>query len=259
MKWSGLVNADVAGVTRNLADPGTDISALSTIVNRYPFCSDHKATCFAIRTETNSLANTTAIVRLLRNGGVIASAVPPGVGLNLSVPIAPLELFAAGEDIEVQVVLTADALAAGAIALEVVVEFEGPRGPGGVLMFGQESIGGGGGAPSAVFLDPGFVRGPSADATERAELAPRAATIRNMHARHNTAAGAGSVTYTLRVNGVDTAVVIAGLATSAIGNASNLVNTVAVNQGDAISVKAQRSGGSTGSGLVNVVVTFELS
>lgn len=70
--------------------------------------------------------------------------------------------------------------------------------------------------------------------TPRGFGAPRAGTFRNLFVRHNLTNGNGnSITYTLRVNGVLTALT-ATLATGAVGQASDLANSVAVVQGDLI-------------------------
>lgn len=72
-------------------------------------------------------------------------------------------------------------------------------------------------------------------------VAPRAGTIRSLFARHNTANGNGAaVAYTLFVNGVATALA-ASLATGAIGQASDLVDSVVVAQGDLLSVRAVKA------------------
>lgn len=138
LKWSGRVTQDVlgAGVTQNLADPGTDAVPAIFTDTRYPFCTQHTATCFAIRTETSSLLTGPggATVNLLKgssgNPAVIFASFPaPAVGTNVTVPILPPEVFAPGDEIEVQVVLAGGPLAGGVITLEVVVEFQGPIGP----------------------------------------------------------------------------------------------------------------------------------
>jgi hypothetical protein len=76
-----------------------------------------------------------------------------------------------------------------------------------------------------------------------------------MFARHNSAAGASIVTYTILVNGVATALVVA-LSAAAVGQASNLVNTVAVVQGDRVSLRAANGNPAAG---VDSQVTLELA
>lgn len=94
--------------------------------------------------------------------------------------------------------------------------------------------------------------------TPKGYSAPRAGTFRNMYVRTNTANGNGaSVSYTLRVNGVATALTVSR-ATGAIGTSSNLVNTVAVVAGDLIEMLAIKAA-SIGSGVQEVFVSVEFS
>ena len=86
---------------------------------------------------------------------------------------------------------------------------------------------------------------------------PRSGTLQNLRVRHNSAGGNGSsVDYRVRINAVDTALTVS-LATGAVGDASNLVTTVAVVAGDLIdlvAVKAVNIGG----GDIDVMVSLEL-
>lgn len=94
--------------------------------------------------------------------------------------------------------------------------------------------------------------------TPKGYLAPRAGTFRNMFARHNTANGNGNtVTYTLRVNGINTALAVT-LATGAIGSNSNLVTTVAVAQGDLIEVTKTNALG-LGNGVQEAFVSAQFN
>jgi hypothetical protein len=71
--------------------------------------------------------------------------------------------------------------------------------------------------------------------------APRPGTIRNFYARHNTANGnSAAVVYTLFVNGAPTAL-SASLATGATGFATDLADSIAVAQGDLLSVRAVKA------------------
>jgi hypothetical protein len=63
------------------------------------------------------------------------------------------------------------------------------------------------------------------------------------------------VTYTILVNGVATAITVA-LSAAAIGQASNIVNTVAVAQGDRVSLRAANTNPAAG---VDSQVTLELA
>lgn len=130
----------------------------------------------------------------------------------------------------------------------------GPAGAGAVLFWGVDNVGA---AASTRFLPPGRANGIATTTDVYQEAMPRAGTLRNLFARHNSAGGAGpAVTYTVRVNGVATAIAVA-LATGAVGQAGNLVNTVAVAQGDRVSVSAAHA--LIGGGNIDVQVTLELA
>ena len=86
---------------------------------------------------------------------------------------------------------------------------------------------------------------------------PRAGTLRRFFVRHNTATGNGNnVVYTVMVNGVATAITVT-LATGAIGQASDLVNTVAVAQGDRVSIRATKAV-TIANGAINVQTSLEI-
>lgn len=116
-----------------------------------------------------------------------------------------------------------------------------PGGGGGgaaVLAFGNNSIG----SPAGTrFLDQWSNTGTAGTAETAPIVAPRSGTLKNMIARHEAAVGNGNtIVYTVRVNGVDTLLTVT-LASGAIGQVSNLVNTVAVAQGDRITLKAVKA------------------
>jgi hypothetical protein len=76
-----------------------------------------------------------------------------------------------------------------------------------------------------------------------------------MFARHNLAAGSGPVaTYTLLVNGVPTALAVS-VPTAAIGQASNLVDTVTVAAGDDLSLTVDSQ--SAGPNLVHARISVQ--
>jgi len=82
-------------------------------------------------------------------------------------------------------------------------------------------------------------------------------SLKNLYVRHNSAGGDGdSVVYTVMVNGVATAITVT-LATGAIGQASDLVNTVAVVAGNRVSLRANKAVDIT-SGLIDVQVSVDL-
>jgi hypothetical protein len=86
----------------------------------------------------------------------------------------------------------------------------------------------------------------------------RAGTLRNLFVRHNSAAGNGNnIVYTVMKNGVATAITVP-LATGAVGQASDLVNTVAVVAGDRISLRGSKAAGIAGGG-VNLAASLEIT
>ena len=88
--------------------------------------------------------------------------------------------------------------------------------------------------------------------------AVRAGTLRNLFVRQNTA-GTGAViaTYTIAINGVATALAV-NLSTGPIGQASNLVNTVVVAQGDRIRLQVTKAAPIANSNL-NIQATVEFA
>lgn len=87
--------------------------------------------------------------------------------------------------------------------------------------------------------------------------APRAGTLRSLRVRHNTPTGNGNdVVYTLRVNGVATALTVTVASTSADG--SNLVNSVAVVAGDLLDIEVTKAT-TIVDGLLTVVATAEMA
>ena len=127
MKWSGRVDAGEIPQLVALAD---DITSSTLDENRYPFCTQHTATCLIVRAQINTFSSLfgPAIVQLEKNGVVIVGtiAVPP-TGTT-SVPLMLLgaaAVFAPGDDIQVRVIAPSGS---GTVAVEVVVEFLGPAG-----------------------------------------------------------------------------------------------------------------------------------
>lgn len=101
------------------------------------------------------------------------------------------------------------------------------------------------GSVTTRFLTPWYSTTAIAPTNEVQWAVTRAGTMRRMfvNARLAGAPIGSNITYTLRVNGVNTllAVTMAATATSA----SNLVNSVAVNPGDLVSVSVTKSAGLT--------------
>jgi len=79
-----------------------------------------------------------------------------------------------------------------------------------------------------------------------------------MFARHNTNNGNGNnVVYTMFVNGVAAALTVT-LATMAIGQASDLVNTVAIAQGDRVNITLVKAA-TISNGNLQTIITVEFA
>jgi hypothetical protein len=122
-----------------------------------------------------------------------------------------------------------------------------------VLTWGNDSVAA---AADTRFLTPG--RGGTAVTTDINELpAPRAGLLKNFFVRHNSANGNGnSVVYTVLVNGAATAITVT-LATGVVGQASDTVHTVAIAQGNRISIRATKAV-AIGNGTVDVQTSLEM-
>lgn len=87
--------------------------------------------------------------------------------------------------------------------------------------------------------------------------APRAGTLSNLHVLHTTPGGNGNtITYTLRVAGVDTAAVVP-LASSS-SNGADTTNSAAVAAGDLVSIRVTKAA-SVGASPRGIVVTADFS
>jgi len=107
-------------------------------------------------------------------------------------------------------------------------------------------------------LPVGYDPGTVSTLSPRGHRAPRGGIYRHLFVQHNQALGNGaSVAYTLRVNGVNTALTVS-LATGAIGSASNLVTDVVVAQGDFIEMIATKAV-AIGNGNIEVYVTLGMA
>lgn len=96
-----------------------------------------------------------------------------------------------------------------------------------ILSWGNDAIGT---TTTTRFLTPWY-SDTLAQTTAIRWRAPRAGTAKNLRVRHNTTAGNGnSIVYTLRVNGVASALTVSLASTGS--DASDLVNTVAIAAGD---------------------------
>jgi hypothetical protein len=82
--------------------------------------------------------------------------------------------------------------------------------------------------------------------------------LRNLVARHQIAAGNGNpVTYRVRINGIDTPMVVT-IPTAVVVQAFDLLNTAAIAQGDIVTLQATKLL-ALGGGGVQPVCTMELT
>jgi hypothetical protein len=124
-----------------------------------------------------------------------------------------------------------------------------------VLTWGNNSV-----AASADtrWLDPGYEQATADNVDHHAFRLPRAGTVRNLRVRHNLANGNGnSVVYSVDQNGV-ASIITCTLATGAVGDASDLANTVAFAAGDLITIRAVKAS-AIGSGNVEVMASLEIA
>jgi hypothetical protein len=105
------------------------------------------------------------------------------------------------------------------------------------------------------FLSAGF-DSALASTTEIPVPIATAGVLRNLYVRHNVAVGNGNaIVYTVMVNGVATALTLS-LVTGAVGQASDLANTVAVVAGDRVSIRVTKAA-SVGTAQTDVTASFE--
>jgi hypothetical protein len=127
-----------------------------------------------------------------------------------------------------------------------------------VLWFGDENVGN----DMVRYLDPGYgVNGAVAGTDLVSMVAPRAGTLRNMFARHHTALGNGKlVTYKVLINGAAPAgTLVVSLASGGIGQDDDLFNTVAVAQGDRISIEITKPEGAIGNANTKTTLSMEFA
>ena len=121
------------------------------------------------------------------------------------------------------------------------------------LVFGAESLGL---STTARFLAPG-TRSPIATAVEDFIKVTRAGTLRNLYIYHGALSpDAVALTYTVRVNGVATAIAATVSASAAAGNDTS--DTQAVAADDRVSIQASKAGVLTASpGLIRATLQFD--
>lgn len=104
------------------------------------------------------------------------------------------------------------------------------------LVFGAQDLGT---AATALFMGPGWIA--AANATEMQVAITRPGILRNLRVNVKTAGTDNqTITFTVRKNGVDTAIV-ATISNTATGLVSDLVNTTTVVAGDLISIKVTKA------------------
>jgi hypothetical protein len=118
------------------------------------------------------------------------------------------------------------------------------------LVFGADSLGI---ETTAVYLLPGY--SPAIAGVKEVQIPVEAGTLKNMRVRQVVGTGSVTLTYTVRVNGVNSALSVAidNITTSG----SDLVNDVTVLAGDTISVGVVKSAQPTTSASL-VLVSFQI-
>lgn len=105
------------------------------------------------------------------------------------------------------------------------------------------------------YLVPGYTAGTAPTAPVQYRL-PSAGTVRRLRVRHNTGAGNGlAIVYTVRINGVASAVTVSLASTATDG--SDLVNTVAVAAGDLIDIEVTKAA-SVGTSPAEIMASLEV-
>ena len=123
----------------------------------------------------------------------------------------------------------------------------------GVLHWGDNSVAS---STATRYLDPGF-EARTAPLSPIQVRAPRTGTIQNMYVVHNSPGGTGAtITYTLRVAGVASALSV-GLASTATSGADT-VSTVAVTAGDLLDIEVTKVA-AAGGGQRQPVVSVEFA
>jgi phage-related tail fiber protein len=123
---------------------------------------------------------------------------------------------------------------------------------GSILQWGDSSVGA---SVTIRYLTPGYDAGTALIAPVQWRILS-ACTLQKLRIRHNTTAGNGnSVIYTVRKNGVATALTASIASTAA--DASNLVNTVSFAVGDLIDIEVTKAL-SVGTSPSNVMASLEM-
>ena len=134
--------------------------------------------------------------------------------------------------------LTVSAIAAGQFVKRVGGTLVGDRISAGILIWGNSSVA----ATTATrYLEPGYETATAPLVAAIVQIrAPFAGTLRNLFIRQNGPAGNGNlIVYTVRVNGAVTLLSVSIASTTA--NGSDIVDTVAVAQGDLIDIEVTKA------------------
>ena len=95
--------------------------------------------------------------------------------------------------------------------------------PDGAFVFGAANVGT---STTARYLAPGYTPN-GASVTRMAFRVPRAGTLQNLRVRHNAVGVGGTITYTVRINGVNSTLTVAPLASSVGGSDTSHTPSVA--------------------------------
>lgn len=180
----------------------------------------------------------------------VAFGASPYIGSNTVNTIA----VSAGDTISVRVSQSAAATGtSGDVLVSIGCQSSGPKS---VL---EWQCSGASPSTAARFMFPYSGVPVAAAASERFILVPRAGTLRNLRARAVTAvAGTGNITYTVRVNGVSTALTCVVSKGASPHEGSDLVNTVVVAAHDRVSLQVVYSAtGAPNPASLFVSVEFE--
>jgi len=119
------------------------------------------------------------------------------------------------------------------------------------LLWGDNSVGS---STTTRYLSPGYDDGLAETIPTQFRVV-RAGTFQNLRIRHNVPAGNGNaIVYTLRVNGVPSALTVSLASTATDG--SDLANNVVVAVGDLIDIEVTKAAG-VGSSPTNITATVE--
>lgn len=122
-----------------------------------------------------------------------------------------------------------------------------------MLLWGNNSVSA---TVTTRYLNPGYTNSTAPTSPVQFRV-PFAGTLRNFYLRQNSGAGNGNnIVYTVRVNGVATALTVTIASTA--NDASDLSNSVSVSQGDLVDIEVTKAVG-VGSSPRDIVGTVELS